>query len=458
MPSRCSPTRRGPSWPPSCHRCRCSWSPTRAPSSATSRLWSTGGPPATSPSSGSPAPTARPRPPTSSSRGCARSASRPGSSARSRRASGTPGSSRSGPLRRRPTCTPCSPSCGRPARPTSSWRSPATRSRSTASTARSSTSPSSPTSPRTTSTSTRRWRTTSAPRRRSSPPRTRGVESSASTTSGAPGWPARRRSPSSPSARTSGPRRLGRAAQGLAAVHPRRPGRDPCSSQCHLPGDFNVVNTALAAVCLLELGHPLDRGRGGAAARAGGPGPHGASSRHRPDADRDPRCVVDYAHTPDAVEAALRALRPSTPGRLVVVLGAGGDRDRGSGAAMGAAAAVLGRRRRRHRRQPALRGPGRHPVRGAGRRHRRPRPRRPSGPRGPQHPRPARSRAGRGEAIAEAVQLARRTGRAPDNTVLVLGKGHETGQEIGGVVHAFDDREALRAALDGLVYRPEASP
>jgi UDP-N-acetylmuramoyl-L-alanyl-D-glutamate--2,6-diaminopimelate ligase len=39
---------------------------------------------------------------------------------------------------------------------------------------------------------------------------------------------------------------------------------------------------------------------------------------------------------------------------------------------------------------------------------------------------------------------------------VVLGKGHETGQEIGGVVHAFDDREALRAALDGLVYRPEA--
>ena len=40
--------------------------------------------------------------------------------------------------------------------------------------------------------------------------------------------------------------------------------------------------------------------------------------------------------------------------------------------------------------------------------------------------------------------------------VIVLGKGHETGQEIGGVVHAFDDRDALRAALDGLVYRPEA--
>jgi UDP-N-acetylmuramoyl-L-alanyl-D-glutamate--2,6-diaminopimelate ligase len=63
----------------------------------------------------------------------------------------------------------------------------------------------------------------------------------------------------------------------------------------------------------------------------------------------------------------------------------------------------------------------------------------------------------RWKAIEAAVTLARRAGRPADNTVLVLGKGHETGQEINGVVHAFDDREALRAALDGLVYRPEAS-
>jgi UDP-N-acetylmuramoyl-L-alanyl-D-glutamate--2,6-diaminopimelate ligase len=63
----------------------------------------------------------------------------------------------------------------------------------------------------------------------------------------------------------------------------------------------------------------------------------------------------------------------------------------------------------------------------------------------------------RWKAIDAAVTMARREGRPADNTVVVLGKGHETGQEIDGVVHAFDDREALRAALDGLVYRPEAS-
>jgi UDP-N-acetylmuramoyl-L-alanyl-D-glutamate--2,6-diaminopimelate ligase len=52
---------------------------------------------------------------------------------------------------------------------------------------------------------------------------------------------------------------------------------------------------------------------------------------------------------------------------------------------------------------------------------------------------------------------ARQERPASGNTVLVLGKGHETGQEVGGVVHPFDDRDALRAALDGLVYRPEAT-
>jgi UDP-N-acetylmuramoyl-L-alanyl-D-glutamate--2,6-diaminopimelate ligase len=225
--------------------------------------------------------------------------------------------------------------------------------------------------------------------------------------------------------------------------------------QCHLPGDFNIVNTALAAVCLLELGHPLDRVADALRHEPAVPGRMEVVHGTHPDALRDPRCVVDYAHTPDAVEAALRALRPSTPGRLVVVLGAGGDRDRGKRRAMGAAArswaddVVITDDNPRSEDPAGIRsevlagatvGPGQggrpeHGVRNT--------------------PGPARSRAGRGEAIAEAVQLARRTGRAADNTV---GKGHETGQEIGGVVHAFDDREALRAALDGLVYRPEATP
>ncbi|MEO7234569.1 MAG: UDP-N-acetylmuramoyl-L-alanyl-D-glutamate--2,6-diaminopimelate ligase, partial [Lapillicoccus sp.] len=109
--------------------------------------------------------------------------------------------------------------------------------------------------------------------------------------------------------------------------------------QCHLPGEFNVVNTATAAVALLELGHSPDQVQRAMETEPLVPGRMEVVTATEPDPERDPRCIVDYAHTPDAVEAALRALRPSTPGRLVVVLGAGGDRDRGKRAAMGAAAA-----------------------------------------------------------------------------------------------------------------------
>jgi UDP-N-acetylmuramoyl-L-alanyl-D-glutamate--2,6-diaminopimelate ligase len=214
--------------------------------------------------------------------------------------------------------------------------------------------------------------------------------------------------------------------------------------QCALPGDFNVVNTALAAVCLLELGHPLDRVVEAMRHEPVVPGRMEVVTATHPDPDRDPRCIVDYAHSPDAVTAALRAVRPSTPGRLVVVLGAGGDRDRGKRAGMGAAAAawadavIVTDDNPRSEEPAAIRAEVRSGA-GAGASSR------------------VADRGGRGEAVAEAVQLARRQGRPADNTVLVLGKGHETGQEIAGVVHAFDDREALRAALDGLVYRPEAT-
>ena len=152
---------------------------------------------------------------------------------------------------------------------------------------------------------------------------------------------------------------------------------------------------------------------------------------------------VDYAHTPDAVEAALAALRPSTPGRLVVVLGAGGDRDRGKRRAMGEAAGrsaddlVLtdddtNSRRTRRRSAPSC-SPARAPRFGA---------------------RPTRRQGPGASDIAQAVELARERGQAGDNTVVVLGKGHETGQQIGEAVHPFDDRDALVAALRGEPYRP----
>lgn len=222
---------------------------------------------------------------------------------------------------------------------------------------------------------------------------------------------------------------------------------------CHLPGEFNVVNTAMAAVALVVAGHSLPDVRAAMAEEPHVPGRMESVRRSVPDEGTvrsDPRCIVDYAHTPDAVEAALTALRPTTSGRLVVVLGAGGDRDRGKRQAMGAAAArhadaVLVTDDNPRSEDPAtiraaLVAGARQVVGGGG-----------------VGPSVHGVREGRGAAILEAVQLARSGADPAANTVLVLGKGHEVGQDIGGTIHPFDDRDALRAALDAIPYRPEAS-
>ncbi len=195
-----------------------------------------------------------------------------------------------------------------------------------------------------------------------------------------------------------------------------------------LPGDFNVANTAMAALMLVEAGFDTDGLRDGLA--AGGQVPGRMQVVSRP-ADGCPLAVVDYAHSADAVAAALRALRPGTTGRLVVVLGAGGDRDAGKREAMGAAAArgadlvVVTDDNPRGEDPGAIRA-----ALVAG----------------------ARAAAGPGVEVVEvgdradaiAAAVARATG---DDTVLVAGKGHEQGQEVAGTVHPFDDREVLAAAL-----------
>ena len=228
---------------------------------------------------------------------------------------------------------------------------------------------------------------------------------------------------------------------------------------CHLPGDFNEVNTAMAAVLLLASGRSAQQVEVALAAPPHVPGRMEPVTRSGGAEPGDPRVVVDYAHTPEAVAAALAAIRPTTAGRLVVVLGAGGDRDHAKRAAMGAAAAryaddlvvtddnprgedpadiraalLAGARAqiRDDRDQPA--GDERAP-----------------GPRG----RTVFSSAeGRAAHIARAVSLARSRGNPSDNTVVVLGKGHENGQEIAGVLHPFEDRAAVQAALEGRRYEP----
>ncbi len=195
-----------------------------------------------------------------------------------------------------------------------------------------------------------------------------------------------------------------------------------------LPGDFNEVNTALAAVALILAGHQPERVREALAVPPEVPG------RMQPVAgpEGSPRGIVDFAHTPDAVGAALAALRESTPGTLVAVLGAGGSRDPGKRPGMGGAAArhadvVIVTDDNPRDEDPAA-------IRDAVA----------SGAREVASGRPVRVEIipGRAEAIARAVVAA-----GPGGTVAVLGKGHETGQEITGTVHPFDDREVLAEAL-----------
>ncbi len=200
-----------------------------------------------------------------------------------------------------------------------------------------------------------------------------------------------------------------------------------------LPGDFNVTNTAMAAAALVLLGEdPQEVGR----AVLTDPHVPGRMETVAGEGGPAPRVVVDYAHTPEAIRAALHALRPTTPGRLVCVTGAGGDRDRDKRHAMGAAAAsaadlvVVTDDNPRSEDPASIRAAvleGVESVRSSGR------------------PVEVLVVGDRREAIRAAVRAVWGEGRSA--TVAVVGKGHERGQDVGGVVHPFDDREEVREAL-----------
>jgi UDP-N-acetylmuramoyl-L-alanyl-D-glutamate--2,6-diaminopimelate ligase len=187
-----------------------------------------------------------------------------------------------------------------------------------------------------------------------------------------------------------------------------------------LPGRHNVANALLALASLVVVGVEPEVAAIGVAACPGVPG-----RLERVPAPGPVLGVVDYAHKPDAIVAALAALRESTKGRLICVIGAGGDRDRGKRPVMGRAAAegadlVIVTDDNPRTEDPARIRAG--VLAGAG-------------PGAVEIP-------GRREAIAEAVRLA-----GPGDVIAVLGKGHERGQEVGGEVFPFDDRVELAAAL-----------
>jgi UDP-N-acetylmuramoyl-L-alanyl-D-glutamate--2,6-diaminopimelate ligase len=140
-----------------------------------------------------------------------------------------------------------------------------------------------------------------------------------------------------------------------------------------------------------------------------------------------PLVVVDYAHTPDALEKALEALRPTVAAghRLVCVFGCGGDRDAGKRPLMGQAAAALADHVIVTSDNPRSENPAaiiEQVLAGI------------SGD--------AEAIEDRQVAIFSAVHQAR-----PGDVVLLAGKGHETYQEISGVRHPFSDLEVARAAL-----------
>ncbi|HLM06217.1 MAG TPA: UDP-N-acetylmuramoyl-L-alanyl-D-glutamate--2,6-diaminopimelate ligase [Blastococcus sp.] len=196
-----------------------------------------------------------------------------------------------------------------------------------------------------------------------------------------------------------------------------------------LPGTFNVANAVLAVALLDAVGVPVETALAGLAETV-------VPGRMEPvDAGQPFVAVVDYAHTPDAVTTALQALRSSTTGRLITVLGCGGDRDPGKRPAMGTSAALLSDVLVVTDDNPRSEDPG--AIRAAML----------AGVEDvPEADRAEVLEVGdRRAAIAAAVELA-----GPGDTLLVAGKGHETGQEIAGTVHPFDDRAVLREVLAGL--------
>ncbi|MEH0937577.1 UDP-N-acetylmuramoyl-L-alanyl-D-glutamate--2,6-diaminopimelate ligase [Micromonospora psammae] len=192
-----------------------------------------------------------------------------------------------------------------------------------------------------------------------------------------------------------------------------------------LPGRHNVANALLAIAVLVAAGVDPATAAEGVAACGGVPGRLELVSAGSP-----VRGVVDYAHKSDAIVAALAALRELSTGRLICVIGAGGDRDRGKRPVMGAAAAegadvvLVTDDNPRTENPAAIRAEvltGAYAADAAARIIEVP---------------------GRRAAIAEAVRLAE-----PGDVVALLGKGHERGQEIDGEVLPFDDRVELAEAL-----------
>jgi UDP-N-acetylmuramoyl-L-alanyl-D-glutamate--2,6-diaminopimelate ligase len=192
-----------------------------------------------------------------------------------------------------------------------------------------------------------------------------------------------------------------------------------------LVGDFQVSNALVAAGLVIASGgevslvlHALESLKG-ASGRLELVGVTSAGAS----------VFVDYAHTPDALENAISALRPYAKGKLHVVFGCGGDRDKGKRPLMAAAVAKHADFAYLTDDNPRTEDPAhirREALVGA------------------PH---AIEIADRAKAIATAVQAL-----GAEDILLVAGKGHEEGQTIGTTVHPFKDHDAVAAAIAGKIY------
>lgn len=191
-----------------------------------------------------------------------------------------------------------------------------------------------------------------------------------------------------------------------------------------LVGRHNAYNVLAALGAALSVGVGFEEAVSALGSFAGVPGRLERVGSGRP------AVFVDFAHTEDALRAVLSALRPLTKGRLVVVFGCGGDRDRTKRGKMGAVAesladvVVVTSDNPRSEKPEAIIAEILDGMR---------------------HPERAMVEVDRRAAILKALSLAR-----PDDVVVVAGKGHERVQIVGNRLIPFDDREVVREALERL--------
>ena len=190
-----------------------------------------------------------------------------------------------------------------------------------------------------------------------------------------------------------------------------------------LVGGFQASNALAALGLVVATGGDPARAVAALASLTGAPGRLQFVARHRSGAP----VYVDYAHKPEALETVLSTLRPFAKGRLVVVFGCGGDRDRAKRPIMGEIATrladltIVTDDNPRSEEPAAIRA---EILRGipAGRRNW------------------VEDRSDRHHAIAQGMAAL----RGADDLLLIAGKGHEAGQTIKGVTHPFDDAEVAR--------------